>query len=404
MLIVLDEKVERRLLRPAGDSQTADVGHLTDVTAWLDEEEGLVRVFFPGDVTAVNGMDVGVQIPCIALPSDPRQDALPLSEANLPDGYALFFATTDSEGLPLRAFIAGMGSDTAQVCDIEVIRLETDVFSRLKGIFDTRVLAAKTVAVIGLGSGGSIGAVELAKTGIGNFILIDFDRLKAHNISRHVRGLADVGRYKTWVVRDAILQHNPSASVQCHEADVTQEPELLEETVSAADLVLVATDTQVSRYLINEACLASDTIAVYGGAYERAFAGEVVRVVPNTAGCYACVRQKLADTMRSISSQQQFDYTDDTDLEPEPGMGMDVSMIALLQAKMALATLLRGTGSAIEDIDADMIIWTNSARPEDGKLFEQPMARYFVRVPKADGCPACGEPTSTTGDETEGFQ
>ena len=62
---------------------------------------------------------------------------------------------------------------------------------------------------------------------MGNFVLVDFDRLKAHNISRHVCGLADVGRFKTRAVRDAILQHNPQASVVCHEADITEDEALL---------------------------------------------------------------------------------------------------------------------------------------------------------------------------------
>ena len=167
--------------------------------------------------------------------------------------------------------------------------------------------------------------------------------------------------------------------------------DLLEQIVEASDLVFVATDNQLSRYLINDACLNAGKPAVYGGAYERAFAGEVIRVIPGEAGCYACVRQGLANTMRSISSQQEFDYTDDEDLEAEPGLGLDVSFIGLIHAKLALLTLLRGTSSTLEDIDADMIIWTNSASPQDGELFERPLARHFVKVAKFLDCPACGD-------------
>jgi molybdopterin/thiamine biosynthesis adenylyltransferase len=171
---------------------------------------------------------------------------------------------------------------------------------------------------------------------------------------------------------------------------VTKDLDLLYRTVSESDLVFVATDTELSRYLINEACLASDTPAVYGGAYERAFAGEVLRVVPGVAGCYACVRQGLANTMRSMSGQQVFDYTDDADFQAEPGLGIDVAFLAMLQAKVALMTLLRGTDSSLGDIEAEMIIWTNRARPEDGELFERPMARFFVDVPRNEECAVCG--------------
>ena len=282
-------------------------------------------------------------------------------------------------------------SDTPEECEVDVIRVETDVFSRLKGIFDTDVLASKRVSIVGLGSGGSVGALELAKAGVGNFILVDFDRLRVHNVARHVCGLADVGRFKTRAVRDVILQHNPLASVRCYEVDISDDDELLHQIVEDSDLMLVATDTELSRYLINDACLALDKPAVYGGAYERAFAGEVIRVVPGEAGCYSCVRQGLAETMRSISRQQVFDYTEDTELKAEPGLGLDVSFLAMLHAKLALMTLLRDTESSLGDIDADMIIWTNRARPEDGKLFEEPMTRYFVHVKRSEDCPACGE-------------
>ena len=148
-----------------------------------------------------------------------------------------------------------------------------------------------TVSVIGVGSGGSVGAVELAKAGVGDFVLVDFDRLRAHNISRHVWGLADVGRLKTRAVRDAILPHNPQAPVVCHEADITEDEALLEKIAATSDLVFVATDNELSRYLINETCLAAGTPAIYGGPYERAFAGEVVQVIPGAAACYACVKQ-----------------------------------------------------------------------------------------------------------------
>jgi hypothetical protein len=70
-----------------------------------------------------------------------------------------------------------------------------------------------------------------------------------------------------------------------------------------------------------------------------------------------------------------------------------VGFIAMIQAKVALMTLLRGENSQVGDIDAQMVLWTNTPRPEDGKLFAEPMARYFVSVPKSPDCPACGELT-----------
>jgi molybdopterin/thiamine biosynthesis adenylyltransferase len=230
----------------------------------------------------------------------------------------------------------------------------------------------------------------LAKCGVGTLILVDFDRLHTHNISRHVCGIKDVGRFKTHAVRDMIVQHSPNAKVQCWETDITENDDQLEQLIVGSDLVFVATDNEVSKYLINDTCVSKGVPAVYGGVYERAFAGEAVRVIPGLTGCYACVRQGLSETTGSLTAPSESDYTDDPDLEAEPGLGLDVGFIASLHTKLALLTLLRGSDTTIQDIDSEMIIWVNSAKPEDGDLFATPLSRYFVRVPRVKDCPACG--------------
>lgn len=400
MFIVFDEAVEQTLFALAESGQMGGVRRLAELSAALNEVESLITVSVPGVDAPYLPIRPGRPLLCFGAILDAGQDPARPDGAGIPAGSSLLLlGVTEDPGRSLRAFFFSAGSVTPEVCGVDVVRLETDIFSRLKGLFDTRVLESKVVCVIGVGSGGSVVASELAKAGVGNLILIDFDRLKTHNVARHVCGLADVGRFKTRAVRDVILQHNPAASVRCYEADVTGDDELLEQVVSESDLVMVATDSELSRYLINEACLAAGKPAVYGGAYERAFAGEIIRVIPGAAGCYACVRSGLADTVRSVSAEGVFDYTEDTEFQAEPGLGLDVAFIAMIHAKVGLMTLMRGAGSAIGDIDAEMVLWTNAARPGDGVLFEQPMTRYFVRIAKSEGCPACGSDSGQTTEE-----
>lgn len=367
----------------------------TEITATFELDEDRVVILCPESGGLYLSARLGSDLACyISNDSTVPNKSVPpsASEMNHAGSFPVLLLDVTTDRTPaIQAYFYPAESVSPEPCDIEVIRLEADLFSRVKGIFDTRILETKTVAVIGVGSGGSLGALELAKAGVGNFILVDFDRLKAHNIVRHVCGMADIGRYKTRAVKDAILGHNPQASVVCHEVDIIADDGLLEEIAAASDLVFVATDNQLSRYLINEACLLAVTPAVYGGAYERAFAGEVIRVVPGEAGCYACVRQGMVSTIQSISRPQEVDYTDEEGLVAEPGLGLDVSFIALIHAKLALLTMLRGTGSTLEDIDADMILWVNSARPQDGELFERPLVRHFVKVAKNQDCAACGD-------------
>ena len=382
--VVLDEAVEQ-WIKSALDSS----GTLKDqaLTAGYVPDEFLVRVrlapigpheIAPHGQTPVSCHWVGAVA-----------DEIPGYPIDAGGSPALVFSKEDNTR-ELVAYFYPQPDAAAIRCDVDVVRIEADLFSRVTGIFDSTILAPKTVGVVGLGSGGSVCALEMAKCGVGNFILVDFDRLKSHNLSRHICGLADVGRFKTRAVRDSILQHNPNAVVRCHEIDICDEPDLMERIISECDLMLVATDTELSKYLLNESCLALGKPAIYGGAYERAFAGEVIRVIPGQGGCYLCVRQDLSETIRSISTAQEFDYTDDTVFQAEPGLGLDVSSIALVQTRFALMTLLRESGSTLGDIDAEMIIWTNWARPQDGELFERPMMSHYLRVAKSDDCPSCG--------------
>ena len=272
---------------------------------------------------------------------------------------------------------------------IELIGQPSRSFDRIRPLVDITNMQHKKVAVIGLGSGGGFGAVELAKSGVGSFTLVDFDRLQVENISRHSCGLADVGRWKTRAIRDKILQHSSSAVIECYEIDVTEQTELLESIVASVDLVFVATDNEISKYMINEACVSNRVPAVYGGVYERAFAGEVVLVTPDHGGCYACVRHGLANTSGTMSVALGGDYTDEPDISHEPGLGIDVGFIANLHVRIALSAL-EGSIAIFNNPEDQMIIWVNSAKPSDGPLFGTPLSRYFVTVPRVPDCRTCG--------------
>jgi len=390
--VVFDEDVERCLATVSNGPGTAAENGLI---ARYAPEESLITVHMSDENRQENipHNNTSIACACIRLVLDGIPD-YPTEAGTMP---ALVLGNLVGSGLLAAFFFPSFDSDAIR-CDLDVIRIEADLFSRVKGIFDSAILTPKTVGVVGLGSGGSVCALEIAKCGVGNFILVDFDRLKSHNVSRHVCGLADVGRFKTRAVRDAILQHNPQAVIRCYEVDICDDADLMDQIIDECDLMIVATDSGLSKYLINEACLAMEKPAIYGGAYERAFAGEVIRVIPGQGGCYSCVREDMAETVRSISTNQEFDYAGDAVFEAEPGLGLDVSFIALVQAKFALMTLLRDTGSTLGDIDAEMIIWTNWARPDDGQLFERPMMSHYLRVAQSDDCPSCGGDMQSEGE------
>ena len=64
-----------------------------------------------------------------------------------------------------------------------------------------------------MGSGGSLLAVYLSKSGVKDFIFIDDDQLETHNIIRHICDLTQIGRFKTKAVKDYIEFRVPEVSI-----------------------------------------------------------------------------------------------------------------------------------------------------------------------------------------------
>ncbi len=74
-------------------------------------------------------------------------------------------------------------------------------------------LTKARVAIAGLGGLGSNIAVFLARIGVGHLHLIDFDRVDLTNLNRQHYFIRHVGHYKTYALKEQILQINPYIQV-----------------------------------------------------------------------------------------------------------------------------------------------------------------------------------------------
>ena len=72
-----------------------------------------------------------------------------------------------------------------------------------------QTLSSKRVALIGVGSIGSFVAELLAASGVGDLTLIDEDRLRFANASRHVLGVDSKGAYKSAAVAELLQKRFP---------------------------------------------------------------------------------------------------------------------------------------------------------------------------------------------------
>ena len=110
------------------------------------------------------------------------------------------------------------------------------------------------VAVFGVGGVGGHTVEALARCGVGSFDLVDADKVALSNINRQIIALhSTVGRYKTEVMKDRILDINPSAIVNTYNLFYLPETEN-EFDFSAYDYVVDAVDTVSAKLSIVEKC------------------------------------------------------------------------------------------------------------------------------------------------------
>ncbi|WP_415980859.1 ThiF family adenylyltransferase [Faecalicoccus pleomorphus] len=116
-------------------------------------------------------------------------------------------------------------------------------------------LEKQTVMVVGCGGVGSFCVEALARTGVGNLILIDADVFELSNLNRQLPAtLETLGKYKVDVLKERIQTINPECCVKTYAFfyDSTKDEELFSESV---DFVIDCIDSISSKQDLYKACL-----------------------------------------------------------------------------------------------------------------------------------------------------
>jgi molybdopterin/thiamine biosynthesis adenylyltransferase len=294
---------------------------------------------------------------------------------------------------------------------VHIVQTGEEFYSRIRGLYETDILRDKTVLIIGLGSGGSSIAIELAKAGVGKFILVDHDRLEVANIVRHACGISDLGRYKTKAVKELILEKNPFAHIETYEKECSWSWILeIRDIARKSNLVFCCTDNRASRLLINFVTLSEKRVCIYGGTFARAYGGHVLRVIPNMTMCYQCFIDILPvkaedQEIKNESQAENLSYSDKK-VSIEPGLSNDIIPISNMCVKLGILELLRNTTTSLsslyQDLSSSWYQWLNRREPhteyadlrpldsEDGGEFRI-LAWYGILNEKNPNCPVCGD-------------
>jgi adenylyltransferase/sulfurtransferase len=149
-------------------------------------------------------------------------------------------------------------------------------------------LAKAKVLIIGLGGLGSPVSIYLTAAGVGELVLVDFDKVDLSNLQRQiVHGNDDIGRLKVESARDHLLRLNPGVKLSL--IDHRLEDEELRQQVAAADVVVDASDNFKTRFAINEACVETLTPLVSGAAIRFEAQLSVFNPADQSSPCYRCL-------------------------------------------------------------------------------------------------------------------
>lgn len=274
------------------------------------------------------------------------------------------------------------------------------MLSRNMGLLESDVMLDKTVVLVGVGSVGSYFALQMARSGVGHFALIDTDTLEIHNICRHQCGWEDLGRYKVDAVRDRVLNINPHAEVVTFRGTIQ---DMLDSEImpylGRDTLIVGGGDNRASSaYACSLACK-TDSAFVSVSCWTRAYAGEVFYWQSgHDLSCYECAFENLITADRPESHSRYFGtHEDEESLDFEPGIAADIDYVNGIGVKVGLDLLNRDNPNYTQRVLGYLrqYTWvcntnaTNIGGP-NAAIFEHPLqVTHNLRVTKRPDCPHC---------------
>ncbi len=245
-------------------------------------------------------------------------------------------------------------------------------FERIEALFDIELFADIKILIAGCGSGGANVALQLVMSGIRNFTLMDRDLLGPENVIRHACGRSFIGRRKVDAVAELLRDRNPNVNVTMIDADIMSYPNLASEIVKS-DVVVLATDNEPSRYMINEICVQNKIPFVVGRVFTRGIGGEVFSFRPGGGGCLACLEGFLQRNNTFREGIKEIDLVSDAEREKvygmeiaeikdSPGLVVDISFITSFHTRFvldAIARRLKEPPQYLHPIDENYIVWGN---------------------------------------------
>ena len=216
-----------------------------------------------------------------------------------------------------------------------------------------------SILIVGIGGLGTITALYLANSGIGNIILNDFDSVDLSNLPRQILfNKEDINKNKADVAVEKLRAFNTAITLRSLNNKLSETE--LSKVISNVDIVLDCTDNLESRLLINKVCINYKKILISGAAIRFEGHVAVFRHDISISSCYNCLYSQ-----------------DDDNLGDCEGSGILASvagMVGSIVANETIKVILK------EESSIDNKLWIIDAKNN---------TNHLIKIAKSKNCEVC---------------
>ncbi|MCY3411278.1 MAG: ThiF family adenylyltransferase [Candidatus Heimdallarchaeota archaeon] len=235
-------------------------------------------------------------------------------------------------------------------------------------------LTKAKVLVLGVGATGSFLSVNLALSGIGHLILVDFDTIEKSNLNRQLLfHEGDIGKNKAEIAAQRLALINPGIKIDAFPKAMEQLPKSF---TDGLDVIACCLDTFLGRRWANSLSLRENVPMVNGGMY--AFMGDIQTIIPNETACFECQpligQDKLSQACTPLGEQRKGMEEDKKEMKI-PSVATLSSIISGLMSQEILKLIMK-VGTPVRNF-----------------MFYDGLSNSFTELPlnKNPNCPICGE-------------
>lgn len=147
-------------------------------------------------------------------------------------------------------------------------------------------LRESSVLIVGAGGLGAPTSLYLAAAGVGKIGLVDDDAVELSNLHRQVLFSAgDVGASKVDIAGERLKALNGNVEIELYNVRLAKEN--ADALISEYDLVCDGSDNFATRYVVNDACVRTETPNVYASVHQ--FEGQASVFASGDGPCYRCL-------------------------------------------------------------------------------------------------------------------